>query len=239
MTAVACVEKPAFINDDIEEEINADFSVLARVDTVALDWQKSPASGVLRKRLELVGQETPRLTTIVKFAAGSSFNEHGHDGGEEFLVLSGVFSDASGDYGEGCYVRNPPASMHAPFTEEGCIILVKLRQFLPHDSKQLVVDTSGRGVKWVATGEPGISRLELHHFEQERVALCRILPHCWIDHQRYHQGLEIFVCEGSISDGEGSYSAGTWLRYPAGTSIKIKSIDGARIYMKEGAFPLI
>ena len=237
MLAVTSIKKPAFINDDLEQEINADFSIRSQVDTATLDWQDSPAVGVLRKRLELVGQHMPRLTTLVQFEPGSSFKEHGHDGGEEFLVLSGIFSDADGDYGPGSYVRNPPGTFHAPFTEQGCVILVKLRQFQPLDSKQLVVDS--RAIKWVSTTEPGVSQLNLHHFAEEQVSLYRILPQCWITVKRYKQGLEIFVYEGSISDGIDTYTSGCWLRYPAGTNIKIKSPDGARLYMKQGGFPAI
>ena len=117
MSTVAKYIRPAFANDDAEKEINADFSIPVMVNTAVLDWQSSPAAGVVRKRLELVGKNKPRLTTLVQFAPGSSFNKHGHDGGEEFLVLSGIFSDAAGDYGPGSYVRNPPGTSHAPYTD--------------------------------------------------------------------------------------------------------------------------
>ncbi len=228
--------KPAFVNDDDENEINANFSISVVVNTSVLDWQESPAEGVVRKRLVLVGSDKPRLTTLVKFAPGSSFNKHGHDGGEEFLVLSGVFSDAAGDYGPGSYVRNPPGTYHAPYTEVGCMLFVKLRQFQTLDRKQLVVDSRADTTRWASTGEPGISQLKLHQFEGEQVTLYRILPQCWITLKKYTQGLEVFVYEGSISDVDGVYPEGTWLRYSAGSKVKISSVDGARIYMKQGKF---
>jgi anti-sigma factor ChrR (cupin superfamily) len=237
MSTAAKYIKPAFANDDDEKEINADFSIPAVVNTAISDWQSSPAAGVLRKRLELVGRDKPRLTTLVQFAPGSSFNKHGHDGGEEFLVLSGIFSDAAGDYGPGSYVRNPPGTSHAPYTDKGCKIFVKLRQFRPMDLKQLVVDGLAVTTRWSSTGEPGISHLKLHQFADEQVSLCRILPQCWLSSRQYKQGLEIFVFEGAISDANGSYPEGTWLRYPAGSRIKISSAEGARIYIKQGAFP--
>ncbi len=55
--------------------------------------------------------------------------EYIHGGGEEFLVLEGVFQDEHGDYPVGTYVRNPPTSRHTPGSVSGCIILVKLWQF--------------------------------------------------------------------------------------------------------------
>ena len=231
------INKPAFTNDDREQEINANYSVPVAVQTEKLSWQNSPAAGVKRKRLELVGKHNPRLTTLVKFLPGSSFNRHGHDGGEEFLVLSGVFSDASGDYGPGSYVRNPPGIFHAPFTDTGCTILVKLRQFQTMDRKQLVIDTTAYTTRWSSTGEPGVSQLKLHHFSKEQVSLYRIYSQCWITSIHFSEGVEIFVYEGSISINGTNYPVGSWLRYPSGIKFEIKSPDGARIYMKQGAFP--
>lgn len=230
--------RPAFVNDDSEKEVNADFSIPVVVDTSVIDWQASPAAGVFRKRLELVGKYKPRLTTLVEFAPGSSFNKHGHDGGEEFLVVSGIFSDAAGDYGPGSYVRNPAGTYHAPYTDEGCRLFVKLRQFQALDDKQLVVDSRADATRWSSTGEPGVSQLKLHDYADERVSLYKILPQCWISAKQYKQGLEIFVYEGSVSDADGSHPEGTWLRYPPGSKVKISSAEGAYIYTKQEVFPV-
>jgi len=47
MTLKNEIKTPAFVNDDNEEEINADFSIPVVVETGALDWQASPAAGVM------------------------------------------------------------------------------------------------------------------------------------------------------------------------------------------------
>ena len=230
------IKKPAFENDDRERDINADYTVPVYIETSKLNWQASPAPGVRRKRLELINAGEPRLTTLVEFLPGSSFNRHGHDCGDEFLVLSCVFSDAYGDYGAGSYVRNPPGSFHAPFTEEGCVILVKLRQFQSMDRKRVVIDSNATTTRWSSTGEPGVSCLRLHKFAKEQVCLYRIYAQCWITNRCYNEGVEIFVYEGSISIADEDYPEGAWLRYPAGTRLMIKSVEGARIYMKQGGF---
>jgi hypothetical protein len=227
----------AFKNDDQDEDLNADFSVPAMVDTRAINWQPSPAPGVLRKRLELVSFSQPRMTTLVQFEAGSSFKQHTHSGGEEFLVLSGVFSDETGDYEEGCYIRNPPGSFHAPFTREGCQILVKLGQFQAHDDKQLLLRSKHYSCRWKSSKEPGVSMLDLHQFQNETVTLFRINPNCWMDHKCYSSGVEIFIYQGSLSDGNNQYSEGYWLRYPIGSRLKLSTVDGAHLYMKQGHFP--
>ena len=54
-------------------------------------------------------------------------NPHVHPGGEEILVLEGVFYDEHGDYPAGSWLRNPRYSEHTPFTgKEGALIYVKV-----------------------------------------------------------------------------------------------------------------
>jgi len=78
--------------------VNADFSIKAVVNTQNIHWQPSPVPGVERKYLDRVGGEVAIASTVVKYAANSSFTRHTHDGGEEILVLDGVFSDETGNY---------------------------------------------------------------------------------------------------------------------------------------------
>ena len=132
-------------------EINADFARSVTVRPGEVDWVPSPLPGVDRRMLDRIGGEVARATSIVRYAAGSSFAPHTHDLGEEFLVLDGVFSDASGDFGPGSYVRNPPGSSHAPWSEDGCTIFVKLRQFAEDDLETVQVDTAA-GAGWRLVG---------------------------------------------------------------------------------------
>ncbi len=53
------------------------------------------------------------------------FNRHRHWGGEEILVLEGVFQDERGSYPAGTWLRSPHLSEHKPFSTEGCVIYVK------------------------------------------------------------------------------------------------------------------
>src|SRR5262249_26047199 len=104
----------------MDELFNADFSQRVVIDTNAAPWQPSPSPGVERRKLDRIGGEIARATTIVRYAPGSSFSLHRHDDGEEFLVLDGVFSDEHGDYPAGTYIRNEPGSVHVPRTGPGC-----------------------------------------------------------------------------------------------------------------------
>ncbi|MCX9158003.1 cupin domain-containing protein [Niveibacterium sp. 24ML] len=65
-------------------------------------------------------------TALVRWAPGTRFNPHQHWGGEEILVLDGVFEDEFGRYPAGTWVRSPHRSHHQPFSSEGCLIWVKV-----------------------------------------------------------------------------------------------------------------
>ena len=91
--------------------VNADFEQRTIVRFDENEWVSSPMPGVERKMLDRIGKEVARATTIVRFAPGSAFSPHTHDGGEEYLVLEGTFQDENGDFPVGSYVRNPPTGV--------------------------------------------------------------------------------------------------------------------------------
>jgi anti-sigma factor ChrR (cupin superfamily) len=62
---------------------------------------------------------------LVRWAPGTVFQPHSHPSGEEIYVLSGVFQDEHGTYPAGSWLRNPPGSVHRPWSEPGCTIWVK------------------------------------------------------------------------------------------------------------------
>ncbi len=140
--------------------LNADFGARAAVHAARLDWTPSPIPGVDRRMLDRIGDEVARATSIVRYAPHSRFSPHTHGGGEEFLVLDGVFQDEHGDYPAGSYVRNPPTSSHTPGSEPGCTLFVKLWQFDPDDRTPVRIDTSA--LSFVpAPGLPGIELASL------------------------------------------------------------------------------
>ena len=107
--------------------INADYSERVVINHHDLPWIPSPESGVERRMLERQGDEVAKATSIVRYKPRSKFPTLQHDLGEEIFVLDGAFSDETGDYLAGTYIMNPPGSSHAPFSESGCTLFVKLR----------------------------------------------------------------------------------------------------------------
>jgi len=197
-----------------------------------LPWLDSPAPGVKRRMLERDGSEIARATSIVRYEPGSKFAEHTHGGGEEFLVLDGVFSDQFGDYPAGSYVRNPVGSSHAPFSSQGCIILVKLWQMDQLDQTKVVIDT--RQSQWLPGMVEGLTVLPLHSFAGESVALVRWQAGTHFPRHNHIAGEEIYVLEGVFQDEYGYYPKDTWLRNPPGSIHTPFSDKGCLIYVKVG-----
>ncbi|MDV7338215.1 cupin domain-containing protein [Terasakiella sp. A23] len=181
------------------------------IESHKMDWIASPAHGVWRKPFEREEAESGHVTSIVKYEPGSAFPTHPHPGGEEILVLDGVFSDETGDFGPGTYIRNPPGSSHAPFSKDGCTIFVKLNQFDDRDLASVRVDT--QKTDWLP-GIGGLQVMPLHEFEHEHVALVKWPANETFQPHRHFGGEEILVLSGTFMDEHGEYPKDSWLRSP-------------------------
>jgi anti-sigma factor ChrR (cupin superfamily) len=213
-------------------KLYADLSERAIAFSDELPWVDSPMPGVQRRLLERDGAEVARATSIVRYAPGSYFSPHTHGGGEEFLVLEGVFSDEQGDYPAGTYIRNPVGSTHTPSSRDGCTILVKLWQMHPDDQQRVAVDT--QQAPWLPGLVEGLRVMPLHSFGTEQVALVKWAPGTQFQPHRHWGGEEIFVLEGVFEDEFGSYPKGTWIRNPSGSMHTPFSQEGCVIYVKTG-----
>jgi len=92
------------------------------ISTQAADFLPGAVPGLSVLPLHSHGAEN---VALVKWEPGTVFNPHRHWGGEEILVLDGVFQDDMGDYPKGTWLRSPHLSQHSPYSEVGCLIYVK------------------------------------------------------------------------------------------------------------------
>lgn len=191
--------------------LNMDFAKVVVIDSNTMEWQASPSPMVFRKPLERAEAESGRASSIVRYAKGASFNSHSHPQGEEILVLEGIFSDENGDYPAGTYIRSPPGSHHAPYSEEGCVLFVKLCQFDARDQDSLRIDTNN--TPWLQ-GQGGLQVMPLHQFEHESTALVKWPAGEVFKPHKHFGGEEILVLSGTFEDEHGCYPANTWLRSP-------------------------
>lgn len=209
--------------------LNANFDERVIVHSDEVEWKASPMPGVDRRMLDRIGDEVARATTIVRYAPESKFSAHTHTGGEEFIVIAGVFQDEHGDFPVGTYVRNPPTSSHTPGSNEGCTIFVKLWQFDPDDRTQITIDMNDelKNTDKAVLFEDARETVSVQNWNAgESVAID--LP----------QGGEFLVLEGGFNDGEDDLRKHSWLRLPQGSQLNAKAGDnGAKVWVKTGHLP--
>ena len=200
--------------------LNADFTKRAVVHAAKIDWKASPMAGVERRMLDRIGDEVARATSIVRYAPESQFSPHVHDGGEEFLVLEGVFQDEHGDFPAGCYVRNPPQSRHTPGSKLGCTIFVKLWQFELADRTHVRIDTNKMALREVRERD-GVGLMPLFKDARENVRIEQWAPGTAIEFDP-DGGFELLVLEGCFSEGGETYLPQSWLRLPIGEQFRAR-----------------
>ena len=219
-------------------KINADFSQRIVVHSASLEWVESPMPGVARRPLDRVGGEVARATTIVKYAPNSKFSPHVHTGGEEFVVIEGVFQDEHGDFPVGSYIRNPPQSSHTPGSEPGCVIFVKLWQFRPEDRTHVRLNSNF--MKPVPHRDiEGASVTPLYIDDHEEVSI-----HHWNANTDItldaSQGLELLVLEGDLVESKEALEKHSWLRLPVGSKLNAHTgPNGAKVWIKQHHMPYV
>ena len=110
-----------YLNERTPTEPETDSYALRGAD---LDWRQGMVPGL---KVTSLHQGLTKHTALVRWAPETRFNPHTHVGGEEILVLEGVFRDEHGSYPAGTWIRSPHMSNHRPFTgAEGATILVKV-----------------------------------------------------------------------------------------------------------------
>lgn len=213
--------------------LNADPAVAVTVRAAQLPWVPSPAAGVWRRMLSRIGNEAAQATSIVRYDPGSRFPLHTHPGGEEILVLEGVFQDESGDWPAGSYLRSPDGSSHTPASAGGCILFVKLRQFPAQDRQTVRMPPNASN----AIGPlPASGHFESGLFSSQSEQV-RVLS--WGPDQAIEianpTGLELLVLDGSLVQGSEIFQRLSWLRLPPSTDLKARSAaSGCRVWIKTG-----
>ena len=220
-----------------EEALNAELSVRRAIDTDAMAFTPSPGGHVLRKRLHRVGPaEAGQVTSIVQYQPGAQFPAHDHPEGEEILVLDGIFSDEHGDWPAGTYLLNPEGFRHSPFSKDGCLLFVKLRQFPGRDRQHIALQT--RDEAWRPSVRKTVSWKKLYAQEPytDFMRLERWDSPQEMGQLNFPQGAELLVLEGGFADGQGHYPVHAWLRIPAGGTLTPVSDAPCEVYIKEGGF---
>lgn len=214
-------------------QIHADFSQPVFIDARDYQWVPSTQHGVERMMLDRLGAEKARATSIVRYAPDSVFPQHPHPGGEEILVLSGVFSDESGDYPAGWYLRNPPGTAHSPHSKPGAIIFVKLWQMGAADTQTVRINMHDE-TNWRHNN--GRQVCPLYSNGHEVVSIQKLSGGLQVLEDSLSPS-ELLVLQGEITCDTHTYPRGSWIRLPGGDhSSLISGSDGVTFYLKNGEF---
>ncbi|MGU7775228.1 cupin domain-containing protein [Burkholderia sp. MR1-5-21] len=209
--------------------VNADLSRWAIVTPREYQWVASPQAGVERVMLDRLGGEDARATSIVRYVPHSYFPQHQHPGGEEVLVLSGVFSEEAMHYPAGWYLRNPPGSSHRPSSSDGAVIFVKLRQMQADEQRRVRIDTRNPA-SWQRRHGHEVCPLFSNDIEQ--VCLLRLEPG-EVVFAEPGRSAELLVLSGDVVIGKVSYGRGSWIRPPRRERPTIAAgACGATLYLK-------
>jgi len=217
-----------------EVQTNADFSEPVAMHTSAMDWQDNPSVAVWRKRLDRSGpQEQGRVTSVVRYDPGSAFHSHPHPDDEEVFVLDRVFSDERGDYPAGTFLLNPDGFEHAPFSKDGCILFVKLRQYAGANRRQVTINMLAEHWRALADGTSSLTLYDEIDYP-EQISMMRLDVNAPLMIPDNSQGTKIFFLSGALEDPKGQYSTGDWLRWPTNKDRVFTAIESATTYLKTG-----
>ena len=72
----------------------------------------------------LWGEPPGESAALLRYAPGAEVGRHLHEGTEHIHVLSGSQRDDNGSYEAGAYVVNPPGSVHAVESPDGCVVFI-------------------------------------------------------------------------------------------------------------------
>jgi len=233
-------------------DVNSDLTKRVVVRTNDLAWSPSPwIPGIDRKFLDRYGngQFVPS-TSVVSFGTGVRDPYHAHPHGEEFLVLSGVFTDHTGDYLPGFYVRHPIRWCHSPYVDmrnAAAVVWVKVSQIGQENEPVVVIDTCDidlAGWSEAPSDHGRIRALPLYECPKtsERVWIELWEPGAAAVRAQPEGGEEVFVVEGSLVEDGVTHPDLTWIRNPAAGAGRIWSRAsplGCKLLMKSGHLPAV
>lgn len=99
-----------------------------------------------------------------------------------------------------------------------------------------VVNLQTRDMPWASTEHPGVEEKVLERVTDPRkgreTSLLKLAPGASLPKEELTHRIDVFVLEGSCSDGLSAYGRYTFVRNSPGTTIQISSAEGCILYVK-------
>jgi hypothetical protein len=235
-------------------DVNSDLGQRVVLQTSTVPWSPSPwIPGINRKFLDRYGngQFVPS-TSIVSFGTGVRDPYHAHPHGEEFFVLDGVFTDHTGDYLPGFYVRHPIRWCHAPYVDmrnRDAVVWVKVSQIVEEGEPIIVKDTCDLELAEWRDGACIAGRVRVLPLHQSARTGERVWIEIWEPGTKMvlpqvAGGEEVFVVSGALVENGVTHPPLTWIRNPIhrqGTQLlwQRSSPGGCKLLMKSGHLAMV
>lgn len=89
---------------------------------------------------------------------------------------------------------------------------------------------------WENTGQTGVSRTVLERLNSDKLgretSLVRLAPNTRLPPEVLSTRIEIFIVDGTFSDGHGDYGPQTFIMNPPGSTYSASTRDGCLLYVK-------
>jgi hypothetical protein len=102
--------------------IPAEDQLATLVDPCPALWQRRQVGQLLTLPLH---HHVGIAVSLMRYHPGTAAVVRRRSGGEEILVLDGVLLDERSAYPCGTWIRNPPGSLHQPYSLEGCLLYIQ------------------------------------------------------------------------------------------------------------------
>ncbi|RZQ53098.1 hypothetical protein C1E23_10740 [Pseudoalteromonas phenolica] len=183
--------EPDSLNDDAKAlRGGCDDSLLNEgvfeVTQVVLENMITHRNGMIRN----LAMSPPSAYLVKQYGRDTALDFHTHPEGEIIMVLEGNYSDENGNSPAGEYLRNPPKSAHAPFSDDGCVILVSLQSVPEQDQALLRVNLNDDN--WCSVRE-GVQIMPIHHYDNEFAAFIRYTDSSAFQPWQYFHGANLLT----------------------------------------------
>lgn len=232
--------------------LNADLNQRIVVSAGNRDWQRTLVPGLSICLLENHVAVHRRMTALLKLDVASSTNTTGGvdipANGLEILVEHGLIADDESEYVHPFYIRQPPDSLgtnqqftlypgshRSDLTKHQLEFYVATGQLAPTDTQRRCINLSDHNL-WLPGPVSHTEVMPLHMHNGNNSMLVRWNESLSFKPKLDPNGEEVLVIHGTLTDDNGSYPAGSWIRNPVAAWQDWGAEAGTLIYYKNGHF---
>ena len=239
---------PDWLPDSVSE-LNNDYQQRITCLAENAQWLDTAIAGVKIRVFELVLKPAVQLVAQLRFSHGHSPLPMGGHCNLEMLIQQGRLSCPSGELDTPWYYRFPD-SQGCNSTEfslqrtleldpqESVLAYTAIGQMAPSDTEWRCIDTSDE-TRWLPGPVDGVDVLPLHGHGTGNVMLVRWNQTVAFKTRLDPQGEELLVMKGAVSDSQGIYRRGSWIRNPVVAWQSWGAEAGTIVYYKNGHFPAL